>query len=69
MPTFAFLFFEYHDFFNLRKKDPSMKQGNFFVLFVLMKCTEQGCFRLCSWSLLKALKEEGCISLVSWHLD
>ncbi len=31
--------------------------------------TQPGCFRLCSWSLWKALKEEGCIGLVSWHLD
>jgi hypothetical protein len=32
-----------------------------FVLFVLMRSSEQGCFRSRSWSLWKALKEEGCI--------
>ncbi len=42
-----------------------------FVLFcfVPMRSTELGCFRLCSWALLKALQEEGCIGLVPWHLD
>jgi hypothetical protein len=57
-------------------KDLSMKEGCLFVclfcfvLFVLMRSTEPGCFRLCSWSLWKALEEEeGCIGLVSWHLD
>ncbi len=28
-----------------------------------------GCFRLCSWSLWKALNEQGCIGLVPWCLD
>ncbi len=40
-----------------------------FVLFVPMRSTEPGCFRLPSWSLWKALEEEGCIGLVSWRLD
>ncbi len=40
-----------------------------FVLFVFMRYTEMGCFRLRSWSLWKALEEEGCISLVSCRLD
>ncbi len=40
----------------------SMKQGSLFVLFVLMRSTELGCFS--SWSLWKALEEEGCIGLV-----
>jgi len=30
-----------------------------FVLFVLMRSTEPGCFRSCSWSLWKALDEQG----------
>jgi hypothetical protein len=30
-----------------------------FVLFVLMRSTELGCFRSCSWSLWKALNKEG----------
>ncbi len=47
-----------------------MKDGSLFVLFVLVRSTQLGCFRLCSWSLWKALKEEeeeeeGCIGLVS----
>jgi hypothetical protein len=36
--------------------------------FVFMRSTKGGCFRLHSWSLLKALKEEGCIGLVFWRL-
>jgi hypothetical protein len=35
-----------------------------FVLFVLMRSTEQGGFRQRSWSLWKALDEEGCMGLV-----
>jgi hypothetical protein len=42
----------------------SMKEGSLFVLFVLMRSTESGCFRLCSWCLSKALDEEGCMGLV-----
>jgi len=39
--------------------------------FVLMRSTELGCFKRCSWYLWKALEEEeeGCIDLVSWCLD
>jgi hypothetical protein len=33
-----------------------------FILFLLMRSTEAGCFRLCSWFHWKALKEKGCIS-------
>jgi hypothetical protein len=40
-----------------------------FVLFVLMRSTKLGCFRLRSWSLWKALEEEGWYGLVSWRLD
>jgi hypothetical protein len=40
-----------------------------FVLFVLMRSTEPGCFRSRSWSLWKALEEEGCMGLVPWGLD
>jgi hypothetical protein len=36
-----------------------------FVLFVLMRSIQPGCFRLGPWSLWKALDEEGCIGLVS----
>jgi hypothetical protein len=46
----------------------SMKEGSLFC-FVLMRSTEPGCFRSCSWSLWKALDEEGCMGLVRWHLD
>jgi hypothetical protein len=35
-----------------------MKEGNLFC-FVIMKSTESGCFKLCSWCLLKTLDEEG----------
>jgi hypothetical protein len=38
-------------------------------LFVSMRSTELGCFRLRSWLLWKALEEEGCFGLVSWCLD
>ncbi len=49
----------------------SVKEGSLFcfVLFVFMRSTKLGCFRLHSWSLWKALEEEGCIGLVSWRLD
>jgi len=40
-----------------------------FVLFVLMRFTELGCFRSHSWCLWKALNEDGCLSLVPWCLD
>ncbi len=47
-----------------------MKEDCLFVwFFVLMRSTEPGCFRLCSWSLSKALEEEGAWALVPWHLD
>jgi hypothetical protein len=41
-----------------------MKQGSLFVLFrfVLIKSTEPGCIRLCSWSLWKALEEGGALA-------
>jgi hypothetical protein len=54
----------------LREEEPhnmshlSVKQGSLFVcfvLFVLMRSTEPGCFRSHSWSRWKALVEEGCI--------
>jgi len=47
----------------------SMKEGSLFVLFLLMRSTEPGCFRSCSWFLWKVFEEEGCIGLVSWCLD
>jgi hypothetical protein len=50
------------------QRNLTMKEGCLFVLFVLMRFTELGCFKSHSWSLWKAL-EEGCISLVSLHLD
>jgi hypothetical protein len=50
------------------KANPSMKEGNLFC-FVVMRSTELGCFRSCSWCLPKALGEEGCMGLVPWHLD
>jgi hypothetical protein len=42
-----------------------------FVLFcfVVMRSTELGCFRFCSWCLWKALDEEGCMGLFPWRLD
>jgi len=46
----------------------SMKEGILFC-FVVMRSTELGCFRLCSWCLWKALDEEGCMGLVPWHLN
>ncbi len=39
------------------------------VCFVVMRSTEPGCFRLCSWCLWKALNKEGCMGFVLWHLD
>jgi hypothetical protein len=35
-----------------------MKEGSLFC-FVVMRSAEPGCFRSCSWSLLKALDERG----------
>ncbi len=45
-------------------------QVDCFVLFwsLVMKFTELGCFRLCSWCHWKAFNE-GCMGLVPWHLD
>ncbi len=44
----------------------SMKEGSLFCFcFVVMRLTEPGCFRLCSWCLWKALDEEGCMALGS----
>ncbi len=40
-----------------------------FVLFILMRSAELGCFRLRSWFHWKAHKEEGCISLVPCRSD
>jgi hypothetical protein len=39
------------------------------VCFVVMRSTELGCFRSCSWCLWKALDKEGCMGLVPWCLD
>jgi hypothetical protein len=71
----------YFGFFNLilQKNTPmcqlfinatnlSMNEGSLFC-FVVMRSTELGCFRLCSWCLWKALNEEGCMGLVPWRLD
>jgi len=38
-------------------------------VFVVMRSTEPGCFRSCSWCLWKALYEDGCMGFVPWHLD
>jgi hypothetical protein len=46
----------------------SMKEGSLFC-FVVMRSTEPGCFRSCSWRLWKAFDEEGCMGLVPWRLD
>ncbi len=42
-----------------------------FVLFcfVVMRSTEQRCFKSCSWCLWKAFDEKGCMGLDPWHLD
>jgi hypothetical protein len=37
--------------------------------FVVMRSTELGCFRSCSWCLWKALDEDRCMGLVPWRLD
>jgi hypothetical protein len=42
----------------------SMKECSLFC-FVVMRFTELGCFRSCSWCLWKALDEEGCMGLGS----
>jgi hypothetical protein len=48
----------------------SMKAVCLFVFFsYTYGLTEPGGFRLCSWSLWKALKGKGCIGLVPWCLD
>jgi hypothetical protein len=45
-----------------------MKEGSLFC-FVVMRSTQLGCFRSCTWCPWKALDEEGCMGLVPWHLD
>ncbi len=40
-----------------------------FVCFVIMRSTQLGCFRSCSWCLWKALDKKGCMGSVPWHLD
>jgi putative component of membrane protein insertase Oxa1/YidC/SpoIIIJ protein YidD len=42
----------------------SMKQRSFFC-FVVIRSTELGCFRSCSWYLWKALNKEGCMGFGS----
>ncbi len=42
----------------------SMKEGSLFC-FVVMRSTEPGCFRSCSWCLWQALDEDGCIGFGS----
>jgi hypothetical protein len=37
-----------------------MKEGSLFC-FVVIRSTEPGCFRSCSWCLWKALDEERCM--------
>jgi hypothetical protein len=39
------------------ERNQSVKEGSLFVLFVLMRSIELGCFKLCSWYRWKALKE------------
>ncbi len=51
-------------FSNYLKGNLSMKEGNLFC-FVVMRFTEPGCFRSCSWCLWKALDEEGVHGLGS----
>jgi hypothetical protein len=41
-----------------------MKEGSLFC-FVVVRSTELGCFRLCSWCLWKALGEDGLHGLGS----
>jgi hypothetical protein len=43
----------------------SMKEGSLFVLFVLMRPTEPGCFKLRSWSIWTALNKDGVHGLGS----
>jgi hypothetical protein len=45
-----------------------LKEGSLFS-FVVMRCTEPGCFRSSSWCLWKALNEEWCMGLIPWRLD
>jgi hypothetical protein len=44
--------------------DLSMKGEGSLFCFVVMRSTEPGCFRSCSWCLWKALDEEGRMGLV-----
>jgi len=49
-----------------------MKEGSLFC-FVVMRSTEPGCFRSCSWCHWKALEEGvgggGGMGMVPWDLD
>jgi hypothetical protein len=42
-----------------------VKEGSLFVLFVLMRSTEPGCFRSCSSSNWKALEKQRCMGFGS----
>jgi hypothetical protein len=46
----------------------STKEGSLFC-FVVMRSTEPGCFRSCSWCIWKALDQERWVGLVPWRLD
>jgi hypothetical protein len=46
----------------------STKEGSLFS-FVVMRSTELGCFRLCTWCLWKALNKKGCICFVPRRLE
>ncbi len=61
----GYIFFKINlqDFFHIERlicfnsEHLSMKDGSLFC-FVVMRSTEPGCFRSCSWCLWKALDEE-----------
>jgi hypothetical protein len=47
-----------------RNQNPSRYKEGSLLCFAVMRSTEMGCFRLCSWCLWKALDEEVCMGLV-----
>jgi hypothetical protein len=60
---------------HVKIKDPSFSQAIYLwrkfslFCFVVMRSTQPGCFRSCSWCLWKALDKEGCMGLVPLRLD
>jgi len=62
--TPLFFFFQFFSYYGqlVSAEYLSMKEDSLFC-FVIMRSTEPGCFRSCSWCLWKALEQEGAWAL------